>query len=382
MPRVAQKMLVFGGSFDPPHRGHLALLLAAARKIQPGRILIVPGYHTPFKEAPGAPAADRLLLVRRGLVDALAAPLRRRTRVDQAELRARRKVYTVETLGRLAAENPGWELHFVTGSDAAAGFRRWRKPRRLAELARWWTGLRPGVGRRPPAPFRVLPGRMPGVSSTDVRGRLARGEDCAGELLPSVARAIEARGLYGRPLARELQRSLSSNRFAHTQAVARLAEALARRWREDPDKARLAGLLHDCGRAVAVPAMPAYARRHRLRVPDLAGISRHHPLLLHAYISEHLARTRFSVRDAAVLSAVRRHTLGAPRMSGLDRVLYVADACSEDRDYPEAAELRRNAFTDLDRTFADCVRNKLGHALSQGGWLHPLTIAVWNSLQE
>jgi predicted HD superfamily hydrolase involved in NAD metabolism len=301
--------------------------------------------------------------------------------VDAGELLSRRKVYTVETLERLAAENPGARLHFVTGSDSAAGFSRWKEPRKLARLASWWTVSRPGEPARAPRTFRRVPGRMPAVSSTALRSRLARGEKCAGELSPAVERYIAEHGLYGGSLLDELRKSLAPNRFEHTLAVAKLAEALARRWDEDAAKARAAGLLHDCGRALPVPELPAYAKRMRLDVPDRAGIERHNPLLLHAYVGEDLARRRFGVRDRAVLSAIRQHTLGGPRMSRLDRLVYVADACSEDRGYPEAAELRALAFQDLDEAFRGCVLNKIKHALAQGAWLHPLTVSVWNSLQ-
>lgn len=374
------RILVFGGSFDPPHRGHLALLLAAARAVRPDRILLVPGYQTPFKDEPGTDARHRLEMLRRGLLAPLPRPWRARARVDAGELLSRRKVYTVETLERLAAENPGAELHFVAGTDAAAGFARWKEPEKLAGLARWWTAARPGH-EGAPKPFRLLRGRMPDVSSTVLRSRLARGESAGADLLPSVGRYARANGLYGQALLAELKKLLDPNRLRHTACVAKLAEALARRWGAEPAKARLAGLLHDCGRSLRASEMPAYARRRRLAVPDLAGIERHNPLLLHAYVGEDLARRRFGVRDRAVLSAVRRHTLGGSRMSLLDRVVYVADACSEDRTHPEAAALRALAFEDLDEAFRGCVSAKIKHALSQGGWLHPMTVSVWNSLQ-
>lgn len=375
------KIVVLGGSFDPPHVGHVELLKAAERKLKPDLILIAPAYQAPLKGKPGASAKDRLRLARLGLVKALPAGMRPRTRFELSEIRSRRRVYTVDTLKRLKARYPRAELHFVTGSDSAASFSRWKNPGALAGLARWWTATRPGTGR-PAKTFAVLPGRMPEVSSTEIRRQLALGEAVDGLITRSVKDYIGEHGLYGTALLRHLRTHLSPERFQHTLSVARLAEELARSWNLDPEKARLAALLHDLGRSIPVPEMPSYARRRRLRVAGFRGIAANHPLLFHAHISADLARRGLGVKDAEVLSAVRKHTLGDRRMSPLDRLLYVADACSPDRGHPAAAKIRRLAYQDLDRAFAAVVREKLSHVKRGGQWIHPMTKTLWNSLKK
>jgi nicotinate-nucleotide adenylyltransferase len=373
------RVLVFGGSFDPPHRGHAALLSAAAAAVRPERILIVPSWRAPLKGAPAAPAAERAELVRRAILARLPARWRRVARLDLSEVRARRRVYTVETLARLKAARPADELHFVVGADAAASFARWKNPARLRRLATWWCGARPGAASAP-AGFRRVPGRFPDLSSTQLRAALALGQDCSDALDPETLALIERRGLYGRALLARLRATLKPGRFEHTLNVAALADALARRHGADPERARLAGLLHDAGRRFPPPVLAAYARRHRLKAPHRERTAALAPMLLHAYASERLARTEFGVEDPGVLSAVRKHTLGAPRMALLDRVLYVADACSADRGHPGAARTRALAFDDLDAAFERCVADKLAHALARGAWLHPATVELWNSL--
>src|SRR3954470_11854783 len=115
---MVTRILVFGGSFDPPHRGHSALLLAAAKKIRPDKILITPAYQAPLKDAPRASSNARLIMVRLGLLNPLPLKFRGITRIDAREARAHRAVYTVETLSALKA--PSTELHFVCGQDSAA----------------------------------------------------------------------------------------------------------------------------------------------------------------------------------------------------------------------------------------------------------------------
>lgn len=372
-------MLLFGGSFDPPHRGHAALLTAAANRIKPDRILVIPACLAPLKSGHGAPAAERLRMVKLGLLPLLPKPWRRRARLYAREAASRRRVYTIETVTRLKAEHPDWEFHFVAGSDSAAAWRRWKAPKRLLGLCRWWTALRPGDrARRIPPHFAVIRRPMPQVCSTDLRADMAAGRDVSRWLHPRVAARIARRGLYGTGLAANLKSGLNAGRFAHTWAVRALAEALARRWGEDPRRASWAGLLHDCGRLIRRRRLGAYARARRLRVPRLAEVIRRQPGLLHAYVGADLARRRFACRDQAVLSAVRNHTLGARSMSRLELILYVADAASDDRGHPEARRLRRLAFQDLDAAFAGCLSAKLRHALNRGGWLHPLSILLWN----
>lgn len=374
------RVLLFGGSFDPPHRGHAALLSAAAERVAPDLILVVPAFKAPLKTGHSAPAEDRLRMVRLGLIPSLPRRWRRRVRIEAGELLSRRRVYTAQTLSRLQTLHPDWELHFVVGSDAAASWRRWRSPDLLRRLSRWWVARRPGVPSRLPAHFTLIGRAMPLISSTDLRADLAAGLDCSDRLHPGAAGHIARRRLYGTGLAAALQAGLKPSRFAHTLAVRRLAEALARRWGEDPRRASSAALLHDCGRLVRRRRQARYARTRRLRVPLLEEVARREPGLLHAYVGEDIARRRFGCRDEAVLAAVRNHTLGAPGMSRLERILYVADAVSEDRGHPQAGALRRLAFRDLEAAFTACLSAKLRHALERGSWLHPFSVVLWNSL--
>ena len=375
------KVLVFGGSFDPPHVGHTALLVAAAQRIRPGRILIIPAYHAALKPSPRAAARERLRMLRVGMIPSLPKRWRRITRIDTREMLGRRRVYTIETLAALKSEHPDWELHFAVGSDGAAAWRLWRAPERLARICRWWTARRPGAAaRRFPPHFSVIARPMPPVSSTQLRADLAAGRDCSRGLHPRVAALIARRGLYDAGLVAALRAGLKPGRFAHVLAVRKLAEALALRWGEDPRRASWAALLHDCGRLIRRRRLAAYARARRLRAPRLGEIIRRQPGLLHAYVGADLARRRFGCRDQEVLAAVRSHTLGAPRMSRLETLLYVADAVSEDRAHPHAAALRRLAFRDLDAAFAQVLSAKLRHALEHGRWLHPLSISLWNKI--
>ena len=376
------KILIFGGSFDPPHRGHLELLSAAVRRLNPDRVLAVPALHAPLKGAPSASAAERARMLSLAL-KGLPAAQRRKVRVLRYELERGRRTYSYELLRELRRRHPSAEFYFLAGSDSLQNFKRWRRWREILRGASLVIGRRPGFSAGPESEglkLQWLPGLFPAVSSTQLRRRIAAGEAPRALLNPAVLRLIEREGLYGRGLQRWLKRSLSPERYLHTLAVAKLAESLAAAHGLSPDAARSAALLHDAGRSIDTAELAGYVRRHKLAVPLFAETARQAPILLHAYASAHLARTLFGVRDAEILKAVANHTLGAPRMGGLEKVVYVADASSEDRSYPGAAKIRKMAFKDLDRAFLAAARQKLSFALASGLWVHPRGIKLWNEL--
>jgi predicted HD superfamily hydrolase involved in NAD metabolism len=212
----------------------------------------------------------------------------------------------------------------------------------------------------------------------DLAAEVPVGAAIPAPLLSEIAR----RGLYGGRWRRWLKSRLSPGRYAHSLAVSRLAAELARRNGLDVWKAAAAGLLHDAGRSLPLRRMAAYARERRLKVPQRRRVEEKAPLLLHAHVGADLARRRLGVEDPEILRAIERHTLGHPDMSGLDEVLYVADACSEDRSYPGAARLRALARKDLKQALLAAAENKLQWVRKSGEWLHPSGPALVQALRK
>ncbi len=134
------------------------------------------------------------------------------------------------------------------------------------------------------------------------------------------------------------------HRYAHILRVARTAERLARAHGGDPERARIAGMLHDLARLYPGERL---VRECRERGIPAGAFERANPVVLHAPLGAELARTEFGVTDEAVLSAIRKHTVAAATMSPLDEILYLADGLEPGRDFAGRAELLALAFTDL-----------------------------------
>lgn len=379
-----KKIIIYGGAFDPPHRGHFALLRAAAEQLRPAAVYIVPGFRSPFKDLPAAPYGDRAAMLRDGLrAEGLAGGRLSgaRVAVHPFEFRRGRVTYTWQTVAFFKKSCPGAELYFLMGSDCIETFRSWKQYRRILSGAALLVGRRAGFGFRNPAraPYSLLRGRFPETASAELKAALFAGGRPRG-LLPSTMKYIDRKGLYLGSLRRRLKKAMPPRRFAHSLSVAAFAAELALRHGADPFRAALAGLLHDAARDMAPRALIACALRNGLRVPRLRETVEKAPVLLHPYAGAALAAGKFGVRDRAVLNAIRAHTLGARRPDLLTKIIYVADLAAADRDFPEAARVAALARRDLDAAYRRANYVKLTYVSGSGGWKHPETAKVWHSL--
>ena len=187
---------VFGGTFDPPHVGHLLMATDAREALELDRLIFVPAGAQPFKvdTPPIASGQDRLEMVRLAVADDANYV------VDDAEINRKGLSFTVDTLEHLASRHAGSKLFFLLGQDALAGFPKWRNPDRILELATLAVVTRsgaPGVGELRSAEGLVrVSTRQVDVSSTEIRERRRAGKSIKGFVPESVERFIDVRGLY------------------------------------------------------------------------------------------------------------------------------------------------------------------------------------------
>ena len=205
------KLLLYGGTFDPPHNGHLNNLRAAAARVRPDRVVVMPAGTSPFKQ--GTNASGTLRLEMCGCFRALAGEPGSAVpqlevsgwEIEQAE--AGQRNYTVLTVEKLAREAPGAQLYLAIGSDMLLsfdGWYRWQDILRLAHLVvtsrhvgddpqlhEKARQLDPTGARILFAPVEALP-----MASSELRARLAAGEECEAELPETVRAVIRREGLY------------------------------------------------------------------------------------------------------------------------------------------------------------------------------------------
>jgi nicotinate-nucleotide adenylyltransferase len=196
---IPRRVGVFGGTFDPPHAGHVSVATDVADALGLDELVWIPAFRSPHKpDRPQTSAAIRLEMVR------LVTNADTRFRVDDCEITREGPSYTVDTLRdmRSAPTHEDAEIVLIMGADQYAAFDRWREPdsiRRMATIAVMDRGGEAGpVGA---GVCRVPVGRVD-VSSTEIRERVARGVPIEGLVTEEVAAVIEREGLYREGLER------------------------------------------------------------------------------------------------------------------------------------------------------------------------------------
>lgn len=196
-----KKVGIFGGTFDPPHNGHMLVARAAMEQLGLDEIRIMTGGMPPHKQNDGmTPAEIRHTMVR------LAAEGEPGFRADGYEVHKKNYTYTAKTLEELLAENPDWEIYFVIGEDSLRDFMKWYKPDYIAKhcilcvyprsrgdaLDRLIAERRAELG----ADIRRIDSPLFGVSSTEIRKRLKAGKSVRYLVPDAVNDYIKEKGLY------------------------------------------------------------------------------------------------------------------------------------------------------------------------------------------
>lgn len=370
------KIGVFGGTFNPPHNGHVRLAKAAADELKLDKLLVIPSCIPPHKIAAKlADGQERLEMCR------LAFSCDPRFEVSPMELERGSRSYTVETLRELKALYPDSELYFIVGSDMLESFDKWYLWQEILSLsvlcaASREEGYSPDLSR-----FGKLAERIKiitldplEVSSTQIRNSA---DEVSPELLdPKVAAYIREHGLYddGLNRYRELLRGkLNPRRLFHSECVSECAGVLAERYGASVEKARLAGLLHDVMKN-------APANEQLALMPDITPLELLNTKVWHQISGEAFLRQNGIVTDEEILGAVRWHTTGKEGMTLLEKIIYVADFISADRDYKDVEVVRRLAYISLEHAILYTSRYTVNKMVSQDLLLHPATVECYNDM--
>lgn len=147
-------------------------------------------------------------------------------------------------------------------------------------------------------------------------------------------------------LRKTLEKELKPDRFDHTLGVAYTAASMAFYYGADPEKALVAGYLHDCAKCMSHEEQLKICEKNNIEV---TSVERNNHSLLHAKVGMYLARTKYEIMDEDILNAIRWHTTGRENMSLLEKIVYIADFIEPNRKPLEnMAQIRKEAFGDID----------------------------------
>lgn len=356
------KIGIYGGTFNPPHLGHIAAAAAAKEALGLQQVLLIPDGQPPHKKLPeGSPTPEQRLELTQ-----LAAQDWDWLQVSALELQREGKSYTSDTLRALKKLYPGDELYLLMGTDMFLTLHSWHEPEVICRLATI-TGfhrkadpegqmleqkrrLETAYGAR----VELVENQPLKISSTMLRRMLILGgaEHFAA---PAVLKYIREKGLYGTgrnyrglstgELRETVEGLLKPKRVPHVMGCAETAARLAEKNGADPEIALRAGLLHDITKALDGPNQLLLLDKYDIMVSDFERVS---PQLLHAKTGAAVAETVFG-ECPQVADAIRWHTTGRPNMSLMEKIVYIADMMEPNRSFPGVEKLRETVWQDLNQ---------------------------------
>ena len=379
-----EKIGIFGGSFNPPHLGHVQAARYAALSLGLDRLMLIPSGKTPCKPVPELTAGPEQRVKMLSIAFA-SVPI---AEVSSMELDRGGESYTWETVRQIREGNPEAELFLLLGTDMFLKFPQWADADKLCGEVTLVSMNRGEKGEqenliRAAARIEGMGGRtvlldnpVKSISSSQVR-RLLAFEGADSFLPEGVLSYIRREKLYyvgadlkNLPMERLEQvvvSLLKANRVKHVLGCRDTAVELAKAWGADPVDAGRAGLLHDITKALDGELQLTLCGAYGKLLDDF---SRKYPKTLHALTGSLVARRIFGENNA-VVSAIEFHTTGKADMSLLEAIIYVADYMEPNRDFPGVERLRELAYTDIRGALKLGLEMTLEHLKEQGGEVSP-----------
>ena len=379
-----KKIGIYGGTFNPPHTGHLQAAKQAVEVLDLDLLLMIPDRIAPHKDIPaGSPTPEQRL-------EMLRIALAGEEKIQSLDIELRREgvSYTYLTLEALREQYPEEELILLMGTDMFLTLDAWKEPERICELATLGVFYRGEKGEKEKilaqkaaleargAKVELVENDIINISSTQLRRLLAF--HAADEFLPAgVGEYIRANGLYDTAAQwknlpmEELEpiviRLLHPNRVAHVLGCRDEAVKMAAHWGENVTNAARAGILHDITKVLDGPLQLTLCAAYDKVLNDF---SRKYPKTLHALTGSLVAEKIFGENEA-VVEAICNHTTGRANMSTLEKIIYVADYMEPCRDFPGVEKLRELAYSDLDAALKLGLEMTLQHLARQGNEVSP-----------
>ncbi|SCW39101.1 nicotinate-nucleotide adenylyltransferase [Ruminococcaceae bacterium YRB3002] len=396
------RIALFGGSFDPVHYGHLALIRDALSSGAVDKVIVIPTVNNSFKRGRAlTPAPYRYYMVR----DVIKDTFKHDVYVCDIEFSLEGISYTVNTLreitrdvyiipflmkngvpGELAAQRH--QFFWLCGSDILPDFDKWYKPSEILSYAVLLCAKRKGDE----TDILEQAARLKGIFGCDIATFEMNGVDQASSeikadgdfsSLPETAQEfINTHDFYNavRILDRcsdeacalfydaavKMYPMLSGKRLLHTLNVGLLSARLADAHGADIDKALIAGCLHDCAKEYPIDEQLRMAQ-------SVSGDLFIDEKLLHSPAGAYVAREMFGVTDQEVLDAITYHTTGRGGATMLDKIVYLADKIEPARTYTDLTEMRRLAPDDLDAALRLCALAVAEKFRKKGRPQHPIT---------
>ena len=174
-----------------------------------------------------------------------------------------------------------------------------------------------------------------------------------------------------------IKKNLKESRFKHSISVSETAIELANIYGQNIEKARIAGLVHDCAKNLTDKQLIEMAAKNKI---ELDEVSKESPQIIHGLVGSIIARDVMDIHDEDILNAMRYHTTGRKDMSTLEKIIFISDYIEPLRTFKGKEEVRSLSGVDLDFAVMMCLENTIRYVISKKQLLHLDTIYARNYL--
>lgn len=354
------KIAIYGGSFNPPHLGHIEAAKHISQQLEPDVFYIIPDNIPPHKQLDEfSPSPEERLEMCRAAFGGIENVC-----VSDMEIKREGKSYTADTVALLREQYPEDELFLCMSTDMFMSFRTWYRYQYLLNTCTLAVSRRGEdedslleafareLGTETETNIVFIDFEPLVMSSSDIRDRLrvGLGSDKLSDEVYSLI--IKHRWYEARPelswLREKAYEYLSPKRIAHVAGCESEAVSLAMQWGEEPEKAAVAGILHDITKKLDKKEQLILCGKYDI-ILDKAEID--NPKLLHARTGAAVAKDVFGIPED-VYEAIRWHTTGKPDMTLLEKIIYLADYIEPTRDFPGVDKLRELCYEDINAAMA------------------------------
>ncbi len=351
------KILLFGGSYNPIHKGHINAALNVSNYLSCQEVWFIPRKYN-YDGSLLLDGKHRLAMMKMALSEF------KNFKICDIELKDRNKklIYTYNTAKRLLQKYKNqYQFYFLIGADQLNNIERWYRIEKLAQMFQFVCFKRPGyvINESLAKKYHILiiDGKQIDASSTKVRAGFYD------EIDDSIQKYIQEHELY---LKERLMPLLPERLFIHCLSTARLAKAIAKSNHENINRAYVASILHDVSKSLPKDEIQKIMEQHypnHIKEPKYCH---------HQYASAYLAKNSFGIQDEKTLKAIASHCRPSKKMSKLDKIVYCADKLEEEREFAAAVlPIREKAYQDINQAFILTMEDQSLAFKKKGEWADP-----------
>ncbi len=352
-----QRMLIFGGSFNPIHFGHLLIANRIRERYLFEKVYFLPAGNAPHKDISYTNKYERLLLLK------LATQDNKYFEILDNEILVDEVSYTVNTIKDLYKKYSYPKITFIMGADMFMTIEKWKNPKELLELIDVIVATRQDdrvlehtkyIEEKYNANIKIFSEIETSINSSYIRERIGLYESIKYLVPENVRQYIIKENLYINPedvifnnIMKDLEQNISKKRFSHTQGVIHTALEIGAYHNIPFGKIRLASCAHDFAKEFSNQEMLVYIEENDIKIDERAKDEIN---LLHGAISAIIMKNMYGVTDEDVLNAIENHTFGRVGMSDLELLIAVSDIVEPCRDFNEKSRIKYNKIKELAKT--------------------------------